>query len=49
MKKYKKHPSKLFQVRLSEKEYKEVVEHIKSKEITRRDWVLGLLLISIKQ
>lgn len=42
-KKYKKNPTRLFQVRLSEKEYVEVVEHFKNLEVTRRVWLLSKL------
>lgn len=43
MKKYKKNPTKLLQIRLSEKEHKEVVEVIKKSELTHRAFLLELL------
>jgi len=43
MKKYKKHPSKLFQVRLSETEYEEVIAEIKKTGLTRRAYILEVI------
>lgn len=39
MKNYKKKPSKLLQIRLSEKEHEDVVEFIKKFNITQREWI----------
>ncbi len=40
MKKYKKSPTKLFQVRVSIKEYDKLLELIKEKDITRREFLI---------
>lgn len=40
-KKYRKNPSKLFQVRLSQKEYEEVIEYFNNLDITRRSWIIS--------
>jgi len=41
--KYKKNPTKLFQVRLSEKEYKRIIKFIKGLNVTRREWIIAVL------
>lgn len=43
MKKYRKTPTKLLQIRLSEKEHKEVIEKIKKSELTHRAFLLELI------
>ncbi len=40
VKKYKKKPTKLIQIRVSEKEYEEIVNYFKEHELTRRTWLL---------
>jgi len=40
MKKYKKKPTKLLQFRLSEEEYKEVLDKIQKSNLTHRSWLL---------
>lgn len=40
MKKYRKKPSRLLQIRLSDVEYEEIINEIKKLGITRREWVL---------
>jgi hypothetical protein len=42
MKKYKKKPSKLLQIRLSENEFGEIVEFIKKFDVTHREWILAV-------
>lgn len=43
MKKYKKKPSKLLQIRLAEEEYIKVIGFIKKFNITHREWLLTVL------
>lgn len=45
MKKYRKKPTKLLQIRLSEKEYNEVIEYFKSIDETRRSWIIRKALL----
>ncbi len=42
MKKYKKKPTKLFQVRMSEKEHKDLIDFINSFGITHREFLLSV-------
>lgn len=43
MKKYKKKPSKLLQIRLSEKEYKKTIEFIQKFRTTHREWLMAMI------
>lgn len=43
MKQYKKYPGKLLQIRLSEKEYDQVISFIKTFGVTRREFILAVL------
>jgi len=43
MKKYKKKPSKLLQIRLSEKEYDKTIEFINKFGVTHREWLSAVL------
>ena len=42
MKRYKKHPTKLLQIRLAQKEYDELLEFIKRFGVTKREWVMAV-------
>ncbi len=48
IKNYRKKPSKLIQIRLSETEYKKVIEFFKGIEETRRSWLLSKIGRTIK-
>jgi len=43
MKKYKKSPTKLFQIRVSEGEYKTLMEVVNKTGMTRREWIMQLV------
>lgn len=43
MKKYKKSPTKLLQIRLSDQEYKEIRDEIKKSGLTYRAYLLVLM------
>lgn len=43
MKKYKKNPTKLLQIRLSESEHEEITEHLKRFGVTHREWILAVV------
>jgi hypothetical protein len=43
MKNYRKNPTKLLQIRLSEQEYNRVIKFIKRFSITRREWLITVV------
>lgn len=43
MKKYRKKPTKLLQIRLSEKEYKNIIEFIHKFGVTQREWLSAVM------
>lgn len=43
MKRYRKTPTKLLQIRFSEREYEEVLEFIKRFGVTKREWVMTVI------
>lgn len=43
MKKYKKKPSKLLQIRLSEKEHEDVIACISKYGVTHREWIMTVI------
>lgn len=44
VKNYGKKPTKLIQIRVSEKEYEKIIEYFEGLEITRRSWLMSKLL-----